>query len=75
MSARSKSVTKIAASIGYEQAATVRIKHAAEMSKAGRRSVAKWLRATADNLEKEGNNYSAGFVARYYYRKSRRKAK
>jgi hypothetical protein len=48
-------------------AAIVTIKDAPEMSKRGRKLVAKWLRQQADFLEKEGDNLSKRFTARYLY--------
>jgi len=45
--------------------ARVSIDQAGEMTEKGRREIADWLRIQADNLEEEGTQYSAFFVARY----------
>jgi hypothetical protein len=50
-----------------KSAAIVTIKEADRMTPAGRRRVAKWLRAQADMLVKEGKNYSPRFTGRYLY--------
>ena len=49
-------------------AAIVTIKDASKMTRRGRKAIAIWLRKTADDLVKHGNNYSKGFRARYLYR-------
>lgn len=55
----------------YKVAATATIHHAADMTQAGKKSIAAWLRKQARNLLKDGGRYSARFTARYYYRTSR----
>ena len=48
-------------------AAIVTIKRASDMTPGGRKTIADWLRACADNLEKDGADYSEQFRARYIY--------
>lgn len=48
--------------------ATFTVHKPAEMNKVGRRSVAAWLRRTADFLESDGANMSEVFTARYMER-------
>jgi len=53
---------------GYDTAATVTIKKAANMTPKGRKKIAEWLREKAEDLVTEGPNYTARFTARYWYR-------
>lgn len=49
-------------------AATVTIHRAGEMTAAGRRDIALWLRRTANLLTSKGDKLGARFTARYMYR-------
>lgn len=49
-------------------AAIVTIRRAADMTPAGRRAVAAWLRAQAGGLIKHGKEYDVRFTGRYLYR-------
>jgi hypothetical protein len=51
-----------------KSAAVITIKDAPEMTKAGRRKIAAWMRQQADFLEFEGKAFSKRFTARYLYR-------
>ncbi len=55
----------------YKVAATATVHRAADMTKAGRKAIASWLRKQAQNLLRDGGKYSARFTARYYYRTSK----
>lgn len=46
---------------------TVTIHGPAEMTDEGRKDVAKWLRKTAKQIEKEGPNMAKTFRARLFY--------
>lgn len=52
-----------------EVAASVTIKRGDEMTKPGRRRIAKWLRQQADFLEEHGPEFGPTFRARYYVEK------
>lgn len=49
-------------------AAIITVKRASDMTKTGRRAIAKWLRRHADLLEREGHVYASRFTGRYIYR-------
>lgn len=51
-----------------KSAAIVTIHRASEMTPEGRREVAAWLRAHAQDLVKYGDQYSRRFTGRYTYR-------
>ena len=51
-----------------KSAAIVTVHHAHNMTKKGRKDIAKWLRRQADFLEQDGDKYAARFTARYLYR-------
>lgn len=51
-----------------KSAAIVTIKDAGQMTRAGRKAIAEWLRNTARDLVKYGDQYDKGFRARYLYR-------
>lgn len=51
-----------------KSAAIVTIKRAGDMTRRGRKAIAKWLRQQADSLEEHGDEYSDRFRARYLYR-------
>ena len=44
------------------------IHRAADMSKQGRRRVAAWLTRVGRDVVKQGDNYSARFTAKYWWR-------
>lgn len=46
--------------------AQVSIRHASEMTPAGRREIAAWLRAQADSLISDGTKYASTFRGRYF---------
>lgn len=49
-------------------AATVRIIHAAKMTKKGRKQIANWLRSRAVLLEKHGDLMAPRYTAHYNYK-------
>jgi hypothetical protein len=51
-----------------KSAAIITIKDAPEMTRRGRREIAKWMRRQADFLESDGTAFSKRFTARYLYR-------
>jgi len=51
----------------YKAAAVVTIRNASDMSPAGRKAIAAWLRQHANDLTKHGKDYSGGFIGRYLY--------
>jgi hypothetical protein len=58
-----------------KSAAVLTIASPGEMTPAGRRAIAKWLRAHADMLIKFGDEYTTGrFIGRYMYEEKRRGA-
>lgn len=52
-----------------KSAAILTIFDAGMMTSRGRTDVAQWLRNHADDVEKEGMNYSSTFRGRFQYRK------
>lgn len=50
-------------------AAIVTIKKPNEMTRAGRKRVASWLRKQAADFERYGSEYASRFTARYLYGK------
>lgn len=48
-------------------AAILTVHRAPDMTKAGRKRIAKWLRSCADHLETYGDLYDKKFVARWCY--------
>lgn len=48
-------------------AAILTVHRAPDMTKAGRKRIAKWLRSCADHLETYGGLYDKKFVARWCY--------
>lgn len=59
--------TKKKASKSAKTAAILTIRDADKMTKKGRREIADWLRARADDLIEHGDQLAATFCARYYY--------
>lgn len=57
---------------GYAVAARLTVERASTMTPKGRRSVAKWMMACALDLLRDGEDYSARHVARYWYRVGKR---
>lgn len=51
----------------WREAATLRIKDAANMTEGGRKEISKWLRKEAKALAELGDKYSPNFRARYMY--------
>ena len=53
---------------GYGIAARFTVRRASEMTPKGRKQIAKWLRDEAVKLDRDGADYSATFVSRFWFK-------